>query len=97
MYKKCEILRYSDQTERNTEDKIKMKNDKLKTWELALILSVSLTLCQGIAPHWWGVMFPGLSPCQPGQAVAAARFAEPAGGVELRFQIVDWVRELWPF
>ena len=72
-----------------------MKQEKnLRRWEIALILSLSLTLSQSIVPHWWGVVFPGLTPDQGQTAVAAARVGETDGGVELRFQLLDWLREL---
>jgi len=68
--------------------------DRLKRWEAALMAALMITLCQGVALpetvgcNWWGVMFPGLTEDPP----AAQAWNAPglqAGGVELRFRLLD--------
>ena len=68
----------------------------IRRWEIALLLSLTLTLSQSVVPHWWGVVFPGLTPEQSAPAVAAAHVGETAiSGVELRFQLLDGLRDLF--
>ena len=74
-----------------------MKCDKFKTWEIALALSVCVTLCHGAAVHWWGVIFPGLAPADTPAQVETAKLDAPApeiGGVVLRSQLLDWIHDL---
>lgn len=76
------------------------RKETLKNWELALILSVSLTLCHSAVPaYWWGVIFPGLTPEAPAQVETANMDGVPANGessgaVKLRFQLLDWINGL---
>ena len=74
---------------------MKRSRDKLKRWELALVLSLCLTLCQGFtlpSAHtaWWGVVFPALGGGEAVQSVSAGL----EGGVEVRFRLLDWLGEL---
>ena len=70
-----------------------------KRWELALMLSVCITLLHGIAfgapgVAWWGVIFPGLTAEEPTE-VETAKLAPAAGeGVQIRFRLLDWIDEL---
>ena len=68
-------------------------DNRLKRWEIALALSLSLTLCQSavcpelVGCNWWGVMFPGFT-----EEAAAPAWNGPgisAGGVELRLWLLD--------
>lgn len=75
-----------------------MQNRKnaLRRWELALILSLSLTVCQGFtlpAAHtgWWGVIFPALS---GGEEAVQTVSGGLDVGIELRFRLLDWLGEL---
>jgi hypothetical protein len=75
-----------------------MRNDRWKRWELALALSVGITLCHGAVTSagcsWWGVVFPGLG-AAPARAAAVWRGPGfPLGGVELRFRLLDWIAAL---
>ena len=72
-------------------------NGRLKRWELALALSLCLTLFHGFAlggagVAWWGVIFPGLTNAP--EAVEAAAFEEE-DGIELRLWFVDWIEGLF--
>ena len=66
---------------------------KLRRWELALALSLCLTLFHGVSlgalsgANWWGVIFPGLT----AEAVQAEAGAFPGGGVEIRFRVLEWL------
>jgi len=79
-----------------------MRNDRLKKWEIALALALTITLSCGVpAPtgaYWWGVIFPELTP------TACAGTDAPGGGftlqgeegeVALRFRLPELLRELW--
>lgn len=77
------------------------KREKLKRWELALVLAVCLTFGHALLPgsaagcHWWGVIFPGLTDVQPAVQEASA-FPDGRGGegVVLRLRLLDWLREI---
>lgn len=71
-------------------------NDKLRRWEMALALSLCLTIFHGAlfggaGAAWWGVIFPGLAG-EAGAVETAALGGE--GGVELRLWILDWLKGL---
>ena len=73
------------------------KNDnRFKRWEIALALSLCLVYVQALAAGgvwagWWGVIFPGLT-----EGAAAETAALGGGeGIELRFQILDWISSLF--
>lgn len=70
-----------------------MGKDRIRKWELALALSVCVTLCHGAAVNWWGVIFPGLSPAEAPARVETAKLdpAPEIGGVRLRFHLLDWL------
>ena len=74
-----------------------MNDGSWKLWEKALALAICVTMLHtlffgstGVA--WWGVMFPGLT---GGDAAVEATAGVPEG-VELRLQILDWLRTLFP-
>ena len=76
-------------------------NNKLKKWEMALALSLCITFCQAVAfpatpgCNWWGVVFPGLAgETEPAAAQVWAGPEIEAGGVVLRFRILDWLSGL---
>ena len=72
-------------------------NQKLKKWEIALALSLCITVFHGVALpetigcNWWGVVFPDFAeataPVWNGPGVAT-------GGVELRLRLLDWIGAL---
>ena len=69
---------------------------KLKRWEMALALSLCLTVFHGAVlggagAAWWGIIFPGLAGSP--DAVEAAAYAGE-GGVEVRLWLLDWLRGL---
>ncbi len=82
------------------------KSEKLKRWELALVLAVCLSFSHGLVLdgaagcHWWGVIFPGLTDVQPAaadtEAAAFPALRTPEGRV-LRLQLLDWLRGLGLF
>lgn len=83
------------------------KGDKLKRWELALVLALCLSFGHALLPggaagcHWWGVIFPGLTDIPAAQTESAAAGAFPAlrsaDGAVLRLRLLDWLRELGLF
>ena len=64
---------------------------RLKRWEIALILSVAVTLLLGGGTPcraWWGAVYPDASPeAHTAQTVSGAG----AQGVELRFRTLEWL------
>ena len=81
-----------------------MKNDdKLRRWELALVLSLCITFCQSLAfsntagMNWWGIIFPGLAGDGTAEQVETSTF--PNGGeeeaVQVRFRFLEWLEELF--
>ena len=76
---------------------MKRNDQKLRRWELALVLSVCLSLFHGVSlgalqgASWWGVIFPGLT----AEAVQTETGAFPGGGVEIRFRLLDWLCEVF--
>ena len=76
-------------------------NNQLKKWEMALALSLCITLCHGIALpntvgcNWWGVIFPGLTAeAAAAQAWSAPGWSADGGAVELRFRLLDQIAAL---
>ena len=72
-----------------------MNRDRIKRWELALALSLCITLCHALAfgggtVGWWGVIFPGLT---EGAAAETAGFGD--GGVELRLRLPELLARLF--
>ena len=71
-----------------------MSDRHLKKWELALICAMAVTLLWGAALGstpclgWWGTLYPELSP-ETGSAQAVS--SAGAGGVVLRFRILEWL------
>ena len=81
-----------------------MKNDgKLRRWELALVLSLCITFCHGLAfsstagVNWWGVIFPGLAGNGTEEQVEASAFPDGGEGeaVQVRFRFLEWLEELF--
>ena len=74
-----------------------MRNGKWTRWEMALALSLCITLCHGMAVQWWGVIFPGLAPEDPPAQVETVLLdgAPTVGGVQVRLWFLDWLRELF--
>lgn len=73
------------------------KRDQMRRWELALALSLCLTLFHGLTLGgtgiaWWGVIFPGLTDAPA--TVETASFAQE-DAVELRLWFVDWIAGLF--
>ena len=74
-------------------------NNRLKKWEMALALSLCITVFHGIALpetagcNWWGVVFPGFTESETAAPVWSGPGIE-AGGVVLRFRILDWLSAL---
>ncbi|MBR1497685.1 MAG: hypothetical protein IJ617_08680 [Oscillospiraceae bacterium] len=71
-------------------------HDRIKRWEMALALSLCLTIFHGAlfggaGMAWWGVVFPGLTGAP--EAVEAAAL-QGEGGPELRLWVLDWLRGL---
>lgn len=73
-----------------------MKNDhRLRRWELALILALSITILHGAWTQpmrvcgWWCVVFPPLYPAAAAETMVRAD--DPAGDYEIRF----WIADLW--
>lgn len=75
-----------------------MTNSRMKKWEIALALSLCITVFHGVALpetvgcNWWGVVFPGFTeeaaaPVWNGSGITA-------GGVELRLRLLDWIAAL---
>lgn len=80
------------------------KREKLKRWEMALVLAVCLTFGHALLPgsaagcHWWGVIFPGLTEISPAaQETSAFPELRTAEGRILRLRLLDWLRELGIF
>lgn len=78
-----------------------MNKNKLKQWEIALLLAIWLTMSLGSVPcyGWWGTIFPQLTNVYDDTAVetmAYAPFSVEQGGekIEVRFRIVDKFMEL---
>ena len=76
-------------------------HDQLKKWEMALALSLCITLCHGIALpdtvgcNWWGVIFPGLTAeVTAAPAWSAPGFRADGGEVELRFRLLNQIAAL---
>ena len=73
-----------------------MGNDGFKKWEMALALSLCVCFCHALTAGgawmgWWGVIFPGLT-----EGAAAVETAGLGGeGVELRFQLLDWISSIF--
>ena len=70
-----------------------MYGKRPEKWEIALACAVGVTLLWGLVLGdtpclgWWGTVYPELSPeAGSAQAVSAA-----AGGVVLRFRILEWL------
>ena len=78
------------------------RGDRLKRWEIALLLSLFITLCHGAvfgAPGmaWWGVIFPGLSEPAYREKVETVKLdggREDGREVEVRFRLLEWLDEL---
>ena len=72
-----------------------MNGKKWKKWEIALALSLCITLLHGIVMpdavgcNWWGVVFPGFT--EEMAAAPAWNGGVKAGGVELRLRTLDWI------
>ena len=77
-------------------------NRKLRRWELALVLSVCITFCHGLAfsgapgISWWGVIFPGLASGGTAEQVEASAFPDGEEDVRVRFRFLEWLEELIP-
>lgn len=76
------------------------RGDRLKRWELALLLSLCVTLCHGAvsgAPGmaWWGVIFPGLSEPVYRETVKLDGEREDGREVEVRFRLLEWLEEFF--
>ncbi|MCD8256702.1 MAG: hypothetical protein LUC40_06020 [Oscillospiraceae bacterium] len=74
---------------------------RLRRWEIALALSVCITLCQTFTgAAWWGVMFPGLTGADAAESAETAKLeqqeaafgAEDGGGYVVRLQVLDWIQ-----
>ena len=72
------------------------QNEKLRPWELAMMLALCVTILTGAwtggarTAGWWCVMFPPLTP-RTAETMAAADKGEAAGEYEIRFRVL----ELW--
>ena len=80
----------------------------LRRWEIALALSLVLTLLRGAAAPcaaWWGVIFPGLTAGSGMEAVEAVkltgvrglealRLTGGGGTIEIRFFLLEWLARL---
>ena len=78
-----------------------MKNEnRLRRWELALLLSVCITFCHGLAfssapgISWWGVIFPGLAGDSAAEQVETSAFPDGGKEVQVRFRFLEWLKEL---
>ena len=75
-----------------------MANGKLEKWEIAMLLSIVITLLFGLffgevqCCAWWGAVYPELTPAGSA-AVSAAATASP-GGYEIRFRALEWLQQL---
>ena len=74
-----------------------MEHNRLKKWEIALLLAVCITLGWGLifgetdCYAWWGVIYPDLA---QGAGESAATFAagSSANGLVLRSQLWEWLQ-----
>ena len=78
-----------------------MNGNRLKKWEIALALSLSISLCHGavtpaaVGLNWWGVIFPGLTAeVTAAPAWSAPGFRADGGEVELRFRLLNQIAAL---
>ena len=75
-------------------------NSKLRRWELALVLSVCITFCHGLAfgsapgISWWGVIFPGLASSGTAEQVETSTFPDGEKELQVRFRFLEWLKEL---
>lgn len=74
-----------------------MANGKLKKWEIALLLSVCITLGYSLffggtpCGAWWGTIYPELTEPAGSAAVFFAGDAAEGTEVELRFRFLEWL------
>ena len=74
-----------------------MEHNRLKKWEIALLLAVCISLGWGLifgetdCCAWWGVIYPDLAQ-GAGESTATFAAGNNAGGLVLRSQLWDWLQ-----